>query len=81
MPLDFPDDNSMRISHEAIYPALYVQGPRGAQVRTRCGRSLNPLSSTKTIVRRSLSAFFKLGASDISSIAGSPPRCAPVLAR
>src|SRR5208283_3032314 len=32
--------------------------PRGAQVRTRCGRSLNPLSSMKTIVRRSQSAFF-----------------------
>lgn len=27
--LEFPDDESMRISHEAIYQSLYVQG-RGA---------------------------------------------------
>src|SRR6266702_696214 len=40
LPLDFPDDDSMRISHEAIYQALYVQG-RGALRRelTACLRS------------------------------------------
>ena len=42
--VDFPDDDSMRISHEAIYQALYVQG-RGALRREltaclRTGRAL-----------------------------------------
>jgi transposase len=41
---DFPDDHSMRISHEAIYQALYIQG-RGALKRElvsclRTGRAL-----------------------------------------
>ena len=34
--VDFPDDESMRISHEAIYQALYVQG-RGALRRELVG--------------------------------------------
>ena len=44
LPIDFPDDESMRISHEAIYQSLYVQG-RGALRRElvaclRTGRAL-----------------------------------------
>ena len=35
LPLDFPDDGSMRVSHEAICQALYVQG-RGALRRQPC---------------------------------------------
>lgn len=40
LPLLFPDDDTMRVSHEAIYQALYIQG-RGALRRelTRCLRT------------------------------------------
>src|SRR6476660_4785139 len=40
LPVDFPDDDTMRISHEAIYQALFVQG-RGALRRelTACLRT------------------------------------------
>jgi IS30 family transposase len=50
--VDFPDDDSMRISHEAIYQSLYVQG-RGALRRElvtclRTGRALRvPRARTK----------------------------------
>ena len=50
--IDFPDDGSMRISHEAIYQALYVQG-RGALRRElsaclRTGRALRvPTARTR----------------------------------
>jgi IS30 family transposase len=44
LPIEFPDDESMRISHEAIYQSLYIQG-RGALKRElvaclRTGRAL-----------------------------------------
>jgi IS30 family transposase len=42
--IDFPEDDSMRISHEAIYQALYVQGRGGLRRELvaclRTGRSL-----------------------------------------
>ena len=42
--VDFPDDGSMRISHEAVYQALYVQGrgalKRGLVACLRTGRAL-----------------------------------------
>jgi IS30 family transposase len=44
LPLDFPDDPSMRISHEAIYQSLYVQGRGGLRRELtaclRTGRAL-----------------------------------------
>jgi len=44
LPIDFPHDKSMRVSHEAIYQALFVQG-RGALRRelTACLRTGRPL--------------------------------------
>src|SRR5213075_1239767 len=52
LPVDFPDDGSMRISHEAIYQALFIEG-RGALKRElvmclRTGRALRtPRARTK----------------------------------
>ena len=40
LPRDLPDDESMRISHEAIYQALYVQGRRALRRElTACPRT------------------------------------------
>ena len=52
LPFDFPDDDSMRISHEAIYQALYVQG-RGALRRelTACLRTGRALRMPRARVR------------------------------
>ena len=52
LPLDFPDDDSMRISHEAIYQALYVQS-RGALRRelTACLRTGRALRMPRARVR------------------------------
>jgi IS30 family transposase len=50
--LDFPDDETMRISHEAVYQALYVQG-RGALRRelTACLRTGRALRVPRARIR------------------------------
>jgi len=50
--LDFPDDDTMRISHEAIYQAVYVQG-RGALKRelTACLRTGRALRAPRARTR------------------------------
>jgi len=50
--LDFPDDESMRVSHEAIYQSLYVQG-RGALRRelTACLRTGRALRAPRARTR------------------------------
>jgi IS30 family transposase len=51
--VDFPDDESMRISHEAIYQSLYVQG-RGALRRelTACLRTGRALRAPRARSKR-----------------------------
>ena len=51
--IDFPDDKTMRISHEAIYQALFVQG-RGALRRelTACLRTGRVLRTPRARARR-----------------------------
>jgi IS30 family transposase len=53
LPVDFPDDDNMRISHEAIYQALFVQG-RGALRRelTACLRTGRVLRMPRARTRR-----------------------------
>jgi IS30 family transposase len=53
LPIDFPEDQTMRISHEAIYQALFVQG-RGALRRelTACLRTGRALRMPRARTRR-----------------------------
>ena len=50
---DFPDDDQMRVSHEAIYQSLYVQGRGGLRreltVCLRTGRALRKPRRTPTV--------------------------------
>ena len=58
LPIDFPDDETMRISHEAIYQALFVQG-RGALRRelSACLRTGRVLRVPRARVRRRGKSF------------------------
>ncbi|WP_433497567.1 IS30 family transposase [Sphaerimonospora sp. CA-214678] len=53
LPIDFPEDETMRILHEAIYQALYIQG-RGALRRelTACLRTGRALRVPRARTRR-----------------------------
>lgn len=54
LPIDYPDDPTMRVSHEAIYQSLYVQG-RGAlrQELTACLRTGRALRVPRARTRAS----------------------------
>jgi IS30 family transposase len=58
LPIDFPDDETMRISHEALYQALFVQG-RGALGRelTACLRTGRALRVPRARARRRSKGF------------------------
>jgi IS30 family transposase len=58
LPIDFPEDEAMRISHETIYQALFVQG-RGALRRelTACLRTGRALRMPRARTRRRGKAF------------------------
>jgi IS30 family transposase len=58
LPVDFPDDEAMRISHEAIYQALFIQG-RGELRRelTSCLRSGRALRVPRARTRRRGKSF------------------------
>jgi IS30 family transposase len=58
LPVDFPEDEAMRISHEAIYQALYIKG-RGALTRemSACLRLGRPLRVPRARTRMSGKKF------------------------
>jgi IS30 family transposase len=58
LPIDFPDDETMRISHEAIYQSLFIQG-RGALGRelTACLRTGRALRVPRARTRKRSRGF------------------------
>jgi hypothetical protein len=75
LPLDFPDDETMRISHEAIYQALFVQG-RGALRREltaclRTGRALR-MPRERASSRQGLFIFCDHGQPAVTGRYGPP---------
>ncbi len=74
--VDFPDDESMRISHEAIYQALYIEG-RGALKRElvsclRTGRALR--RPARAVAAQDLGARHPRGADQRAARRGRGPR-------
>ena len=58
LPVDFPDDGTMRISHEAIYQTLFVQGRGGLRRElTACLRTGRTLRMPRARERRRGKAF------------------------
>lgn len=73
LPLDFPDDESMRISHEAIYQALYVEARGGLKRElTACLRTGRALRVPRARARRARDGFIT---PDVT-IAQRPPEAA-----
>ena len=70
--LDFPDDEEMRISHEAIYQSLYVQG-RGALRRelTACLRTGRALRVPRARSRGRGQVLYRAGDHDQRATGGS----------
>jgi IS30 family transposase len=58
LPVDFPDDMTMRISHEAIYQALFIQGRGGLRRElTACLRTGRALRMPRARTRRRSKSF------------------------
>ena len=58
LPLDFPDDTEMRISHEAIYQALYIQARGGLRRElTACLRTGRALRTPRARTRGKSKSF------------------------